>query len=186
MRTLRKSALFFLNTSPGVTAWDYETYFWIAFVPKTAYNQLMLAKASSASVLGIEARPVEVEVNAGYGDPATVIVGLPDAAVKESRDRVATAITNSGYAYPLGRLIMSESRSVTEGDLIRESKTDLVMLEIAKQLRKDSTMMIPWIVQRLQMGSATTLRNQLHGMGDHFSVSPQIPITSSNGQQIFQ
>ena len=76
-------------------------------MPETAYNQIMLSKASSAAVIGIEARPVEVEVNAGYGDPATVIVGLPDAAVKESRDRVATAITNSGYTYPLGRLTVN-------------------------------------------------------------------------------
>jgi tetratricopeptide (TPR) repeat protein len=47
--------------------------------------------------------PVEVEVNAGYGDTLVVIVGLPDAAVKESRDRVSTALTNSGYKFPMGR-----------------------------------------------------------------------------------
>ncbi len=48
----------------------------------------MLAKVCSAAVNGIEAYPVEVEVNAGWGDTLIVIVGLPDAAVKESRDRV--------------------------------------------------------------------------------------------------
>src|SRR6202158_5815848 len=63
----------------------------------------MLAKVCSAAVNGIEAYPVEVEVNAGWGDTITVIVGLPDAAVKESRDRVSTAITNSGYKFPMGR-----------------------------------------------------------------------------------
>ena len=47
--------------------------------------------------------PVEVEVNAGYGDTLIVIVGLPDAAVKESRDRVTTALTNSGYKFPMGK-----------------------------------------------------------------------------------
>lgn len=63
----------------------------------------MLAKVCSAAVTGIEAYPIEVEVNAGYGDTLLVIVGLPDAAVKESRDRVSTAITNSGFQFNFGR-----------------------------------------------------------------------------------
>src|SRR6185369_16201616 len=63
----------------------------------------MLAKVCSAAVNGIEAYPVEVEVNAGFGDTLIVIVGLPDAAVKESRDRVTTALINSGYHFSFGR-----------------------------------------------------------------------------------
>src|SRR3954463_4663834 len=63
----------------------------------------MLAKVCSSAVNGIDAYPVEVEVNAGYGDTIIVIVGLPDAAVKESRDRVMTAIINSGFKYTFGR-----------------------------------------------------------------------------------
>ena len=63
----------------------------------------MLAKVCSAAVNGIEAYPVDVEVNAGWGDTVVVIVGLPDAAVKESRDRVTTALTNSGFKFPMGR-----------------------------------------------------------------------------------
>ncbi|MBI3876146.1 MAG: YifB family Mg chelatase-like AAA ATPase [Verrucomicrobia bacterium] len=63
----------------------------------------MLAKVCSAAVQGIEAFPVEVEVNAGWGDTLVVIVGLPDTAVKESRDRVSTALTNSGFKFPMGR-----------------------------------------------------------------------------------
>jgi magnesium chelatase family protein len=63
----------------------------------------MLAKVCSAAVSGIEAYPVEVEVNAGYGDTLIVIVGLPDAAVKESRDRVMTALINSGFSFTFGR-----------------------------------------------------------------------------------
>lgn len=63
----------------------------------------MLAKVCSAAVNGIEAYPVEVEVNAGFGDTILVIVGLPDAAVKESRDRVMTALINSGFAFTFGR-----------------------------------------------------------------------------------
>ena len=64
---------------------------------------LMLSKVCSAAVNGIEAYPVEVEVNAGWGDTLIVIVGLPDAAVKESRDRVSTALSNSGFKFPMGR-----------------------------------------------------------------------------------
>jgi magnesium chelatase family protein len=63
----------------------------------------MLAKVCAAAVNGIEAYPVEVEVNAGWGDTLIVIVGLPDAAVKESRDRVTTALSNSGFKFPMGR-----------------------------------------------------------------------------------
>ncbi|MGZ5545426.1 MAG: magnesium chelatase domain-containing protein, partial [Limisphaerales bacterium] len=67
----------------------------------------MLARVFSAAVNGIEAFPVEVEVNAGWGDTIIVIVGLPDAAVKESRDRVSTALTNSGYTFPMGRVTIN-------------------------------------------------------------------------------
>src|SRR5216110_1595697 len=63
----------------------------------------MLAKVCSAAVNGIEAYPVEVEVNSGWGDTLVIIVGLPDAAVRESRDRVGTALLNSGYTFPMGR-----------------------------------------------------------------------------------
>src|SRR4051794_7376671 len=63
----------------------------------------MLARVFSAAVNGIEAYPVEVEVNDGFGEIMIVIVGLPDAAVKESRDRVITAMGNSGFKFPMGR-----------------------------------------------------------------------------------
>jgi magnesium chelatase family protein len=63
----------------------------------------MLSKVCSAAVNGIDAYAVEVEVNVGYGDSLIVVVGLPDAAVKESKDRVSTALSNSGYKFPLGR-----------------------------------------------------------------------------------
>jgi magnesium chelatase family protein len=63
----------------------------------------MLAKIYSAAVYGVDAYEIEIEVNGAGGDPNIVIVGLPDAAVKESRDRVTTAIANSGYYWPRGR-----------------------------------------------------------------------------------
>ena len=63
----------------------------------------MLSKVYSGAVQGVEAYAVEIEVNAGHGDPQVVTVGLPDAAVKESKDRVYTALTNSGFMTPMGR-----------------------------------------------------------------------------------
>ena len=63
----------------------------------------MFAKVYSAALQGVEASEVEIEVNEGAGDPKSVIVGLPDTAVKESKDRVWTAIGNSGFSKPKGR-----------------------------------------------------------------------------------
>jgi magnesium chelatase family protein len=63
----------------------------------------MLARVYSGAVYGVDAYAVEIEVNAGYGDPSVVIVGLPDAAVRESKDRVWTAVLNSGFKPPMGR-----------------------------------------------------------------------------------
>ena len=69
----------------------------------------MLAKTSSAALSGIDAIPVEIEVNCTPGGdmPSTVIVGLPDAAVKESRERVRSAVAACGYAYPEGLTLVN-------------------------------------------------------------------------------
>ncbi len=67
----------------------------------------MLARLYSAAVLGVDAYPVEIEVNAGHGDFKIVIVGLPDAAVKESGDRVVTALLNSAFQPPMGRVTVN-------------------------------------------------------------------------------
>lgn len=63
----------------------------------------MLTRVFSAAIQGVDAVGVEVEINAGPGSPMVVIVGLPDAAVRESKDRVTTAISNSGYRWPRER-----------------------------------------------------------------------------------
>lgn len=63
----------------------------------------MLAKVYSAAVYGVDACEIEIEVNASAGNPVIVVVGLPDTAVKESKDRVTTAVANSGYRWPKGR-----------------------------------------------------------------------------------
>ncbi len=60
----------------------------------------MLAKVLSAAIWGLEAQPIDVEVDAGKGMATLTIVGLPDAAVRESSERVRTAIRNSGFRFP--------------------------------------------------------------------------------------
>jgi magnesium chelatase family protein len=67
----------------------------------------VLAKVFSCAVVGLDGVLVEVEVDVGQGVPGTVVVGLPDAAVRESQDRVRAAIRNSGGRYPLGRVTVN-------------------------------------------------------------------------------
>jgi magnesium chelatase family protein len=68
----------------------------------------MLAKIYSAAVFGVDAYEVEIEVNAGSGiDTVIVVVGLPDTAVKEAKDRVTTSISNSGFFWPSGRVTVN-------------------------------------------------------------------------------
>jgi magnesium chelatase family protein len=63
----------------------------------------MLAKVMSCAVVGLEAEIVEVEVDITRGAPMFTLVGLPDAAVRESRDRVHAAIKNSGLSFPANK-----------------------------------------------------------------------------------
>jgi magnesium chelatase family protein len=67
----------------------------------------MLARIWSASLIGIDAVKVGVEVDIANGLPATVIVGLPDSAVQESKERVKMAIKNAGFAFPLRRVVVN-------------------------------------------------------------------------------
>jgi magnesium chelatase family protein len=67
----------------------------------------MLAKVITCALLGLDGLPVQVEVDTSRGLPSLIIVGLPDAAVKESSERVRAAIRNCGLAYPRGRLTVN-------------------------------------------------------------------------------
>ena len=67
----------------------------------------MLACLRTAAVFGVEACPVHVEVDVGFGFPAFTMVGLPDASVRESRDRVRSAIRNSGFEFPPHRITVN-------------------------------------------------------------------------------
>jgi len=67
----------------------------------------MLAKVLSFGLFGIEAYPIEVEVDVSCGLPAITIVGLADAAIRESKERVKSAIKNSGFSWPAQRITIS-------------------------------------------------------------------------------
>ncbi|HRI55395.1 MAG TPA: magnesium chelatase domain-containing protein, partial [Pseudomonadota bacterium] len=67
----------------------------------------MLAKASSAGVLGVDAYSVQVEVDVSLGLPQYNLVGLPDSAVKEGAVRVRAALDNSGFALPPRRVTVN-------------------------------------------------------------------------------
>ncbi|HEY7503595.1 MAG TPA: YifB family Mg chelatase-like AAA ATPase [Gemmatimonadales bacterium] len=67
----------------------------------------MLSRIRSAAVLGIDAYPVEVEVDISNGMPCFSTVGLPNGAVKEGRERVSAALANAGFQFPLRRITVN-------------------------------------------------------------------------------
>ncbi len=68
----------------------------------------MPSKVYSAAVVGVDAFEIEIEVHAGWGPEGRVaVVGLPDTAVKESRDRVLSALSNSALRRPRGRITIN-------------------------------------------------------------------------------
>ena len=67
----------------------------------------MLAHVRSATLVGVDATEVQVEVDVSFGLPTFVLVGLPDSTVRESRDRVRSAIRNSGLTFPEHRVTVN-------------------------------------------------------------------------------
>ncbi len=74
----------------------------------------MLAKVTSCAVVGLDGALVDVEVDVSNGQPGFTIVGLPAAAVQESRERVRAAIKNSSFAYPFNKFSFIVNRSSCE------------------------------------------------------------------------
>lgn len=90
-QSFERSFVSFVNSPLAVARTDLVSTFVTAS---------MLTRVYSAALQGVDAIEIEVEVNTGSGDPKVVVVGLPDVAVKESKDRVTTALANSGYRSP--------------------------------------------------------------------------------------
>jgi magnesium chelatase family protein len=67
----------------------------------------MLACVRSAALVGVEATPVQIEIDVSFGLPSFTVIGLPDPTVRESRDRVRAAIRNSGYEFPPHRITVN-------------------------------------------------------------------------------
>lgn len=104
---------------------------------------MALAKVNSAAVVGLEGRLVEVEVDTSSGLPSMNIVGLPDAAVQEARERVRSAIRNSGFNFPRNRITVN----LAPADLKKEGPAyDLPiavgLLLCTEQIRCDSLSMV--------------------------------------------
>src|SRR6266700_2431710 len=70
-------------------------------------GNIVLASLRTAALFGVDAWPVHVEVDVSYGFPTFVMVGLPDTSVRESRDRVRSAIRNSGFEFPPHRITVN-------------------------------------------------------------------------------
>ncbi|MGH3165009.1 MAG: magnesium chelatase domain-containing protein, partial [Trebonia sp.] len=70
---------------------------------------MTLARARSVALVGVEGHPVEIEADIANGLPATILVGLPDAALRESRDRVRAAIVNCGWPWPKTKITIGLS-----------------------------------------------------------------------------
>ena len=99
----------------------------------------MLSKVNSSAVVGLDAVPVEVEVDiASQGLPSFTIVGLPDKAVEEAKDRVRSAIRNSGADFPAKRITVN----LAPADLPKEGPSydlpiALGILLASEQLKAD-------------------------------------------------
>ena len=99
----------------------------------------MLARVYSCAVIGLEGVVVEVEVDTSQGLPVMVIVGLPDAAVQESRERVQAAIKNAGMFFPRKRITVNLApASVRKEGPSYDLPIALGVLIAADQLTPDS------------------------------------------------
>ena len=67
----------------------------------------MVCKVITSSVIGLEAYKIEVEVDTVNSLPSVSIVGLPDTAINEARERVRSAIKNSTYTFPRGKVVIN-------------------------------------------------------------------------------
>ncbi len=91
----------------------------------------MLACVRTAAVFGVEASPVQVEVDVSFGLPSFTMVGLPDASVRESRDRVRSAIRNSGFEFPPHRVTVN----LAPADSARPARPSICRLRSASWRR---------------------------------------------------
>jgi magnesium chelatase family protein len=127
----------------------------------------MLARVWSAAVLGINAVQVGVEVDVAGGLPGIVVVGLPDTAVQESKERVKAALKNSGYSFPMRKIVVN----LTPADLRKEGPS--FDLPIAVGILAASDQVDPMLLGDFLFVGEVSLDGSLRG------VSGVLPIAAS-------
>lgn len=96
----------------------------------------MFAKVKSEGLLGIESYDVEVEADLSSGMPRFDLVGLPDAAVKESRERVRASIKNCGYEFPLSRITVNIAPAdIKKAGAVYDLPILIAILKAGKQIK---------------------------------------------------
>src|SRR4051812_38230555 len=105
-----------------------------------------LARAWSVALLGVEGRVVEIEADVGGGLPGVHLLGLPDAALHESKDRVRAAIVNSGRVWPNERIVLALSpatlRKTGSGFDLALACCILRTTEVVEQSALDGTVLL--------------------------------------------
>ncbi|MBQ1546483.1 MAG: YifB family Mg chelatase-like AAA ATPase [Clostridia bacterium] len=100
----------------------------------------MVERINGMGLSGIEAYQVVVEAAVAHGLPAFDVVGLPDAAVKESRDRVRSAINNCGFEFPTGRITVNLAPAdIKKVGPLYDLPIFVAMLKLNDQLRADTS-----------------------------------------------
>ena len=131
----------------------------------------MLAKVMSCAVVGLDGAIVEVEVDISSGLPAFTIVGLPDAAVNESRERVRAAVRNSGFTFPMKRITVN----LAPADLKKEGPS--YDLPIAVGILLGSEQLSADISQMLFLGELSLDGGLRHTHG----ILPMVAVAKDNG-----
>ena len=121
----------------------------------------MLARTVCFALQGVDGRPVTVETDVSGGLPNWAMVGLPDAAVRESRDRVSSALRNSGYAMPSGRVTVN----LSPADLRKEGAAfDLpIAVSIVAASRQAALPNLEKVLLLGELGLDSRARGAVHG-----------------------
>lgn len=125
-----------------------------------------LAKVNSAAVVGLDAVPVEVEVDISQGLPSFTIVGLPDKAVEESKERVRSAIKNAGVNFPTKRITVN----LAPADIKKEGPAYDLAIAIGILIADEK---IPQITEDILLVGELALNGSLR------HISGMLPIASS-------
>ncbi len=132
----------------------------------------MLVKLKSAALSGLEAQVIDVEIDVSRGLPGQSIVGLPDASVKESRDRVRAALENSGWQFPPGYFTINLAPADTKKEgPVYDLPIALGMLLVSEQINS-------------KLLEETVILGELSLDGSVRPVNGVLPICSSLGREI--